>query len=90
MSIYSDKLAHVQAVINCPYSVVQMCTWEGIHSPLFMRAVLVDVMSQNEVKTLVFGYFEAGGRLDVAFDAQILQSFIYVPAADAFLINLKI
>ena len=26
MSIFSDKLAHVQVVINCPYSVAQMCT----------------------------------------------------------------
>ena len=70
MSIYSDKLAHVQVVINCRYSVVQMCTWDGIHSPLFMCAVLVDVMSQNEVTTLVFGYSVAGGRLDEAFEAQ--------------------
>ena len=28
MSIYSDKLAHVQVVINCRYSVAQMCTHE--------------------------------------------------------------
>ena len=28
MSIYSDKLAHVQVVINYPYSVAQMCTSE--------------------------------------------------------------
>ena len=36
MSIYSDKLAHVQAVINCRYSVAQMCTWEDTHAHLFM------------------------------------------------------
>ena len=28
MSIYSDKLTHVQVVISCPYSVAQMCTRE--------------------------------------------------------------
>ena len=28
MSIYSNKLAHVQVVINCRYSVAQMCTRE--------------------------------------------------------------
>ena len=28
MSIYSDKLAHVQVVIYCRYSVAQMCTCE--------------------------------------------------------------
>ena len=26
MSIYSDKLAHVQIVINCLYSITQFCT----------------------------------------------------------------
>ena len=30
MSIYSDKLAHIQVVINCWYSVAQMCTREDI------------------------------------------------------------
>ena len=28
MNIYLDKLAHVQVVINCWYSVAQMCTGE--------------------------------------------------------------
>ena len=35
MSIYSDKLAHVQVVINSRYSVAQMCTWEDTHARLF-------------------------------------------------------
>ena len=30
MIIYSDKLAHVQVIINCRYSVAQMCTLENI------------------------------------------------------------
>ena len=29
-----------------------MCTWEDIHACLFTRAVLEDVMSQNELTTL--------------------------------------
>ena len=37
---YSDKLAHVQVVINCRYSIAQMCTWEDTHARLFTRAVL--------------------------------------------------
>ena len=28
MCIYSNKLAHIQVVVNCPYSVAQMCTRE--------------------------------------------------------------
>ena len=29
MSIYSDMLAHVQVVINCQYSIAQLCTREN-------------------------------------------------------------
>ena len=46
---YSDKLAHVQVVINCQFSVAQMCTWEDIHARLFTRAVLDDVMSSQHL-----------------------------------------
>ena len=35
MSIYSDKLAHIQVVINCPYSVAQLCTCEDKHAHTF-------------------------------------------------------
>ena len=36
MSIYSDKLAHVQVLINCLYFVAQMCTREDtlVHNSL--------------------------------------------------------
>ena len=47
MSIYSDRLGHIQVIINCWYSVAQMCTWEDTHARLFMHAVLDDVMSQK-------------------------------------------
>ena len=46
MNIYSDKLAHIQVVINCRYSIAQMCTWEDAH------AGLGDVMSQNKMATI--------------------------------------
>ena len=54
MSIYWDRLAHVQVVINCQYSVAQMCTREDTHTCLFTRAVLDEVMSQNEPTTIVY------------------------------------
>ena len=38
-----DKLAYVQVVTDCGYSIVQMCTWAEC-SPAF----LYDVMSQSE------------------------------------------
>ena len=31
MSIYLDKLAHVQVIINCQYSIAPMCTREDTH-----------------------------------------------------------
>ena len=44
MSIYSDKLAHIQVVINCPYSV---CTREDV-----LGAPCIDyVMSFNSLTT---------------------------------------
>ena len=51
MSIYLDKLAQVHVVINCQYSVAQMCTLEDTHARLFSRAILDDIMSQNEPTT---------------------------------------
>ena len=29
MNIYSDKLAHIQVSINCPYSIAHLCTSEA-------------------------------------------------------------
>ena len=48
MSIYLDKLAHVQVVINCRYSVALMCTCEDT-----LAHYLDDVKSQNELKTSI-------------------------------------
>ena len=39
MSLYSDKLAHVQVVTSCRYSVAQMCTREDTHTCLFTRCL---------------------------------------------------
>ena len=54
MSIYFNKLAHIQVLINCRYSVAQMHTWEDIHARLFTRAVVDEVMSQSELTTVYF------------------------------------
>ena len=45
MSIYSDKLAHVQVVINCRYSVAQLCTREDRLAYILERSSIDDVMS---------------------------------------------
>ena len=53
MRVYLDKLAHLQVVINCRYSIAQICTLEDIQVRLFTRAILGDVMSPNEFTTHV-------------------------------------
>ena len=51
---YSDKLAHVQVVINCRYSVAQMCPREDELARYLGAPSLDDVMSQNELAIVVF------------------------------------
>ena len=45
MSIYSDKLAHVQVVINYLYSVAQLCTGEDMLAYISGALSIDDVMS---------------------------------------------
>ena len=51
MSIYSDKLAHVQVVINCRYSLAQMCTREDTLAHNFEALYFDDVMSYKLLTT---------------------------------------
>ena len=52
MSIYSEKLAHVQVVvINCRYSIAQMCTRKDTLAQYLGVPYLDDVMSHNELTT---------------------------------------
>ena len=56
MSIYWDKLAHVQVVINCQYSVAQMCTYEDTLARYLGALSIDDVMRHNTLITCVFKY----------------------------------
>ena len=47
-----DKLAHIQAVLNCRYSVEQMCTREDTLAQFLGALYLEDVMNQNELTTV--------------------------------------
>ena len=51
-SIYSDKLVHVQVVINCQYSVAQMCTHEDALAYILGAPFIDDIMSYNLLTTL--------------------------------------
>ena len=47
MSIYTDKLAHIQVVINCRYFVAQMCTHEDALAHNLGALCIDQVMSYN-------------------------------------------
>ena len=50
---YLDKLAHVQVLINCQYSIAQMCTLEDMFAHYLGTLYLDDVLSQNELTTAI-------------------------------------
>ena len=52
MSIYSDKLVHVQVVINCQYSVAQMCTRKNKLAHSLGATCLDDIMSFKRPSTV--------------------------------------
>ena len=54
MSIYTNKLAHVQVAINCQYSVVQMCTGEDtlahiLGAPYFDDVIFLAILLKERV-----------------------------------------
>ena len=53
MSIYLDKLAHVQVIINCRYSVAQMFTRKDMLAHYLVVPYLDYVMSQNKLTTSI-------------------------------------
>ena len=53
---YSAKLTHVQVVINCKYSVAQMCTREDTLAHYLGVPFIDDVMRYNALLTLPFEY----------------------------------
>ena len=52
MSIYYDKLVHVQVVINCLYSIAQMCNCEDTLAHNIGTPYIDDVTSYNSLKTI--------------------------------------
>ena len=54
MSIYLDKLAHAQVVINCPFSIAQMCTREDRLAHILGSLYFDDVMSYDLLTKNVF------------------------------------
>ena len=48
---YSDKLAHIQVAINCPYSIAQLCTGEDTLAYISGQPSIDDVQSYNSLTT---------------------------------------
>ena len=57
MSSYLDKLAHVQFVIICQFSVAQMCTCKDMLAQYLGAPYLDNVMSHNELTRLNISFF---------------------------------
>ena len=51
MSIYSDKLAHIPVIINCPHSIAQLCTHVDTLAHNLGALYFDDVMSFNSLTT---------------------------------------
>ena len=51
MSIYSDKLSHMKVIINCRYSIAQLCTREDTLAYILGSPFIDDVMSYNSLTT---------------------------------------
>ena len=58
MSIYSDKLAHIQVVINCKYSVAQLYTREDTLFHYLGPPFIDDVMIYNTLITYALNMTE--------------------------------
>ena len=55
MSIYLDKLAHVQVVINCRYSFAQLCTCEDTLAHNLGALHFDGVLCYDSLTTNLFG-----------------------------------
>ena len=49
---YSDNLAHVQVVINCQYSIAQLCTRADTLAHNLGAPYIDDLMSYNSLTTI--------------------------------------
>ena len=70
MSINSDKLAHVQVLINCRYFVAQSCTSEGGLTYISGAPPIDDVMSYNSLPTKCYKkikFLSYEGHMETAF-----------------------
>ena len=53
-SVYLDKLAHIQVVINCRYSIAQMCTREDTQARLYHIAEWSSIQKPSIQKTFEY------------------------------------
>ena len=56
LCLYSDKLAHVQVIINCRYSIAQMCTHEDTLAHHLGAPFIDDVIRYNTLITSVIQF----------------------------------
>ena len=76
MSIYSDKLTHVQVVINCLYSIEQFFTGKDMLIHISGVPSIDDIMSYNLLTTTaILVWRKEGGRSNLC---DIIYGFLYL------------
>ena len=75
MNIYSDKLTHVQVIINCLYSIAQFCTCKDTLAYISGAPPIDDVISYNSLTTIILKW-NAVCSPDKSIESVNLVSFL--------------
>ena len=80
MSIFSEKLAHVQVIINCQHYVTQMSTREDTLAQCLGMSSMDDDMSHNELTTMLSNFIGiCTGQIQSVFSNKIPINYILCP-----------
>ena len=86
---YSDKLAHVQVVFNCQYSVAQMCTCENGLANILGAPSIDDVMSITHSQHITFVHEIRKYRIQMARKRSIPKECPHIKILTLFVILIK-
>ena len=84
MSIFSDKLTHVQVVINCPHSVTQFGTGKDTLVHISGMPSNDNFMSYDSLTTLLTTF-----RIFSTFETQVLECECCIQLDETYLVSSK-
>ena len=73
MSIYLDKLANVQVIINCRYSIAQMCTRKDPLTHILGMPFIDDIMRYNTLISVALNLPNLLKKSDAIFPISIIS-----------------